>query len=154
MNDRIASNCGRRFCGFRFEFSVQTQPMICIERRQFQVSVSAVRTSLIKLLPCFLLLVFSQSQTAPPQKDAYQKEAMISEDQGTAHIVANSVRPLAQALDALQRKYGWLVDYEDRRYLSKVDTKELVDELHAPKPRLVPAGGRFEASFPVAKGDV
>jgi hypothetical protein len=128
--------------------------MIEIERHNLQVSGKAIRTSLIKLLPCFLILAFSQSQTTPPQKDAFPKEATISEDQGSVHIVASSARPLAQGLDALQKKFGWVVGYEDPRYLSKADVTELVDELHGPKPRLVPVGGRFEAGFPLPPGEV
>ncbi len=128
--------------------------MIYIERLKSKISVNAIRISVIKFLPCLLLLAFSRAQTALPQKDAYQKEATISEDQGTVHLVANNARPLAQALDALQRKYGWGVGYEDPKYVSKVDVTESIDELHGPKPRLVPTGGRFEATFPIPTGNV
>ncbi len=134
--------------------SINTSTMIDIEFHKFRLQVNSARISLIRLLPCLILVGICQSQTAPPQKDAFQKEATISEDQGTVHIVASNARPLAQALDALQKKYGWVVGYEDPRYVSKVDVTEQVDALHGPKPRLVPVGGRFEASFPMPTGEV
>jgi hypothetical protein len=128
--------------------------MIHIEFCKFRVPVNSIRIYRIGLLPCLILVALCQSQTASPQKDAFQKEATISEDQGTVHIVAGNARPLAQALDALQKKYGWVVGYEDPRYVSKVDLTELVDALYGPKPRLIPVGGRFEANFPMPSGQV
>jgi hypothetical protein len=127
--------------------------MIEIDVPELRLPARAIRMARIKLLPGLLLLALAHSQTAPPQKDSFQKTATISEDQGTVHLVASAVRPLAQALDALQKKYGWVVDYEDPRYLANVDVTELVDPLRAPKPRLIPAGGRFEAGFPLPTGE-
>jgi hypothetical protein len=127
--------------------------MIEIDVPELRLSLPAICMARIKLLPCLLLLALAHSQTAPPQKDAFQKEATISEEQGTVHILASAVRPLAQTLDALQKKYGWVVDYEDPRYVAKVDVTELVDPLRGPKPRLVPVGGHFEAAFPTPTGE-
>src|SRR5579862_5238750 len=59
------------------------------------------------------------SQTAPGARP-YLKEAAISQTAGTVRIEANSPRPLAQVLDALRQKYGWVVDYEDPQYVSSV----------------------------------
>jgi hypothetical protein len=75
---------------------------------------------------------------------SYLKQASISETAGTIHIVANSPRPLAQAVDALQQKYGWVVDYEDPQFISKLD---LVEAEGAGK-RALPGGGRFNVEFP------
>lgn len=106
------------------------------------------------LILLLILIAQALSQVAPSQPDAYLKDATISEAEGSIHLVAYSPRPLAQALDALQRKYGWVVDYEDPRYVSKVDVTELADPLRGPKPRLLPVGGRFEAGFPMPTGEV
>jgi hypothetical protein len=83
----------------------------------------------------------------------YLNRATISQAGETVHLSANDPRPLAQALDALQRQYGWLVNYEDPRYLSKLD---LVEVTNPPQNRNAasdtrvhyPAGGAFNLDFP------
>jgi len=61
---------------------------------------------------------------------------------------ANSPRPLEQALAALQQKYGWIVDYEDPRYVSQSDIVEMPgDVAHAH----VPAGRSFSVDFPATE---
>jgi len=85
---------------------------------------------------------------------SYLKQATISETAGTVHVVANSPRPLAQTLDALQQKYGWVVDYEDPRFISKLDLVEVNDSGQlAHKPNRVsrlPGGGAFSVEFPAS----
>ncbi|HTY84272.1 MAG TPA: hypothetical protein VMB19_08630 [Silvibacterium sp.] len=56
-------------------------------------------------------------------------------------ISADSPRPLEQALDGLQQKYKWAVDYEDPRYTSRTDLRET--DLHT----WLPAGGSFTADL-------
>ncbi len=93
------------------------------------------------------------SQTAR-ETSSYLKQAAISETAGTIHIVANSPRPLAQTLDALQQKYGWVVDYEDPQFISKLDLAETGDAANrAPASNLlarVPGGGPFSVEFPAS----
>ncbi len=104
----------------------------------------------MKLLKCLLslmIVVQAISQT-PPEKAAYLKQAAISENAGTMQIIANSPRPLAQTLDALQAKYGWVVDYEDPQFLSKLDLTAT-----GPVSQTIPAGGRFTAEFPATLSD-
>lgn len=72
----------------------------------------------------------------------YLREATVTETAGKVKITANSPRPLEQMLDALQRKYGWIVNYEDPEYHSTADLKKGRDE-HSQ----VPAGGEFKFEF-------
>jgi hypothetical protein len=109
----------------------------------------------IKYITCLSLLVVAQavSQTTP-ERAPYLKEAAISETEGTVHVAANSPRPLAQTLDALHRKYGWVVDYEDPRFGSKLDVVEVVDKrIPAANSILLPAGGPFSVEFPATSPD-
>lgn len=98
---------------------------------------------------CALALSVSFSQTMADGK--YLNRALISQAGQTVHLSANDPRPLAQALDALQREYGWLVNYEDPRYLSKLD---LVEVTNPPQQRNsnsevhYPGGGAFNLDFP------
>jgi len=93
-----------------------------------------------------LILLFSPcafSQTAAP-REAYLKDAAISENAGTVRIVANSPRPLEQVLDALQRRYGWVVNYEDPQYVATADYVENAGAEHS----RIPAGRSFSIEFP------
>jgi hypothetical protein len=95
-----------------------------------------------------VLLLFFQVPTKPPP---YLKQATISQTAKTLQIAANSPRPLAQALDALQNKYGWLISYEDPQYLSDAEVKT------EPAPSgarvRVPAGGAFNVNLPLASAN-
>jgi hypothetical protein len=112
----------------------------------------------IKSLTCMSLLVMSYSlaQTTLAAK-SYLREATISESAGTVHVVANSPRPLAQTLEALQQKYGWVAGYEDPQFISKLDLTGAADSGDpAPKsnpPARFPAGGLFNVDFPASAPD-
>jgi hypothetical protein len=84
---------------------------------------------------------FSQTRQ---DSGSYLKQAAISESAGIVQITANSPRPLLQILDALQQKYGWVVDYEDPQYVSQMD---LIDAPGGSHSRL-PGGGSFSVEFP------
>jgi hypothetical protein len=102
-----------------------------------------------KSLSCASLLTVSRllSQTAHETK-SYWKQAEISETATTIHIAANSPRPLAQMLDALREKYGWVVSYEDPQFLSKLDLAEADDPRNHALKSHVPGGGAFSVEFP------
>jgi hypothetical protein len=95
----------------------------------------------------FLLAVFATlsawSQTTAIS-GTYLKQATVSQDAGTVHITANSPRPLAQTLDALQLKLGWAVNYEDPRYTAASD---IVDAPKGSPLAKLPAGSAFSAQF-------
>ncbi|MGA8437031.1 MAG: hypothetical protein WB762_32950 [Candidatus Sulfotelmatobacter sp.] len=65
--------------------------------------------------------------------------------------MANDSRPLAQALEALQQKYGWRVNYEDPQYISKLDLSEPKGpqdkSSHPEVQQRVPGGGSFVVEF-------
>jgi hypothetical protein len=117
--------------------------------------------SLMKSLKyCLALLIVTQvtaapafSQTPPEknpsEKTSFLKRATVSENAGTTEVTANSPRPLAQALDALQQKYGWLAGYEDPQFRSKSDLAEPATA----GGQILPAGGRFTAEFPSTVSD-
>jgi hypothetical protein len=132
-----------------------------------------IRNRWIQYVACVSLLAMSQSlgqttgeikanpaQSAPTQPapsqsgpaQSYLKEAAISESTGTIHIAANSPRPLEQVLDALQKKYGWVVNYEDPQFMSKPDVvaTPAAGEHNAASnvPARMPGGGAFSVEFP------
>lgn len=100
-----------------------------------------------------MLSVFVSIQGLPQAMQgarAYLKEATVSQAAGRVRIDANSPRPLAQVLDALRKKYGWVVNYEDPQYVSSVDLAPAPDtDLQSQ----VPAGGPFSVEFPAAAPD-
>lgn len=84
----------------------------------------------------------------------FMDHAVIKASGATSTVTAYSGEPLYDAISAVREEYGWLVDYEDPPYQSRYD---LVDRatprwqaLHPGKPFLVPAGGAFECTYPVA----
>ena len=99
----------------------------------------------------FLILLLSLrafSQTAAP-REAYLKDATVAEKVGTVRISADSPRPLEQVLDALQRKYGWVVNYEDPQYVATADYVENTDTEHS----RIPAGRSFSVEFPTGTAE-
>jgi hypothetical protein len=94
---------------------------------------------------------FSQAvpEKKPAEKAPYLRHATISENAGTIQVVANSPRPLAQALDALQEKYGWLAGYEDPRFISPSDLTEPAST----GAQIFPSGGAFKAEIPASVSD-
>jgi hypothetical protein len=80
----------------------------------------------------------------------YLKQAKISRDGSTIIIDANSPRPLAQVLDALQVKYAWSIDYEDPQYTAVADVVDAPKS--SPLPKL-PAGAAFSVQFPANAPD-
>ncbi len=55
---------------------------------------------------------FSQEQRAA----SHIKKPLIYQIGRVVHISADGPRPLLRAINALQEKYGWIVDYEDPQY--------------------------------------
>jgi hypothetical protein len=85
---------------------------------------------------------FAQTAEKPAP---YQKQAVVAQNADTIHISANSPRPLLQTLDALQQKFGWVVDYEDPRYISHMDYVDVPGDETRPQ---MPAGGSFTVDVP------
>jgi hypothetical protein len=94
------------------------------------------------VLQDFVLQGFAQTTSGPA---VYVKQAAISQTGQTVHVAADSPRPLEQTLNALQQKYGWIVNYEDPQYVSHLDFVDAPKDASAPQ---VPAGGSFSVDFP------
>jgi hypothetical protein len=109
-----------------------------------------LRMKSIKRASFLTLLIISQAfSQAKPDTTSYLKEAEVTESEGTVHIVANSPRPLQQVLDALYKKYGWAIDYEDPHFSSQLDLVDVADPVtHAPHAQTLPAGRKFTVDFP------
>jgi hypothetical protein len=97
-------------------------------------------------LPVGILFCLSCAANGLQAQATYSKQAVISETGGKLRIAANDSRPLAQALEALQQKYGWLINYEDPQYLSKMDIVEHKSQDSGSASR-VPGGGIFTVDF-------
>ncbi len=114
----------------------------------------AARLTLYLRVSVVIFLLFCYSAEMLDGQGSYLKQATISESGGTIRLVANDSRPLAQALEALQQKYGWRVNYEDPQYISKLDViepKGPQDKSSQPGgQRRVPGGGNFVVEFSVA----
>lgn len=92
------------------------------------------------------LIVFQGfARTTAEQTATYLRQATITQTSEVVHITANSPRPLLQTLDALRQKYGWVVDYEDPKYISHLDVIDVPGD--SSQSRL-PAGGNFSVEFP------
>ena len=94
-----------------------------------------------------ILVIQGLAQIKTGKPAAYLRQATVIETVGVVHITANSPRPLLQMLDALQRRYGWIVGYEDPRYSSHLDLVDVVDN---GLPTELPAGGEFSVEFPAS----
>ena len=82
---------------------------------------------------------FSQSARATSQI----KRPLIYQIGNVVRIYAEGERPLLRALDALQEKYGWTVDYEDPRY--PVDAAVATNPASLPRRHANAANFRREA---------
>jgi hypothetical protein len=98
------------------------------------------------------LLIVSHAFPQEHSKKSYLDKAVISQNGDTVRIFANAPRPLAQVLDALEKKYWWKVSYEDPRFTSDLDLFDDVDplylEAHPGARALIPGGGAFSVDFP------
>jgi len=110
------------------------------------------RSVAIDLRPSIgIVLLFCCSAGTTYGQESYSKQATISEAGWKIRLVANDARPLAQALNTLQQKYRWRVNYEDPQYTSKldlIDAKGLQDTSSYPNGQhRVPSGGSFSAEL-------
>lgn len=99
------------------------------------------------VIQIFFLTLNSDAQVRQTQ-NSYLDRAEIRHSSGTATILANDPRPLAQAGIGLAEEYGWPIDFEDPPYYSKYD---LLDDSAAhpnAKGFTLVSGGAFQAQFP------
>jgi hypothetical protein len=102
---------------------------------------------------CLGAICMFQAHAQTAEKPApYLRQAVVAQNADAVHVAANSPRPLLQTLDALQQKFGWVVNYEDPRYLSPMDYVDVTGDETRPQ---VPAGGSFtvDVSAKAAEAD-
>ncbi|HXR18224.1 MAG TPA: hypothetical protein VN777_18660 [Terriglobales bacterium] len=108
-----------------------------------------IPVSCLCVLPAVLMFFQSSGKPSP-----YLKQAVIAQTEKGLHITANSPRPLAQVLDALQRKYGWQINYEDPQDVYSGDLAPLPPAHAQPSDPAsqvrLPNGGAFTLDLPVA----
>jgi hypothetical protein len=68
------------------------------------------------------------------------------------HLAVSGPRPLADAIDALQKKYGWLTNYEDPQFIDNSDIIESSDKRYVVSSSTgrphIPNGTSFSFDFP------
>ena len=74
-------------------------------------------------------------------------------------VSANGARPLASAIETLERRYGWVITYEDPPYLYPSEIEDVTVAVHKTydptKPRvLVPRGVPFNFEYALASTGV
>lgn len=69
-----------------------------------------------RLLRFSIVLLASSSFGQGQQSNPALKKPVIYQIGQVVHLNATGPRPLLQAIEALQQKYGWVVDYEDPQY--------------------------------------
>ena len=97
------------------------------------------------------ILGFAANQAATPVRPHFLSHANIERKDGQVSVLANSPRPLDQAIAAIRQEYGWIVDYEDPPYGSHdlVDDTDLGWREAHPNAKGVTrvAGGAFATDF-------
>ncbi len=98
-------------------------------------------------------LSVAQSGTTNPSTP---KQSEITQNGSVIHLVVSGPRPLADAVDALQKKYGWNINYEDPQFVAKSDLVESADGRYinpvtGAKPHL-PNGASFSVDFSAGAG--
>src|SRR5437868_7392960 len=112
------------------------------------------RTLVVALTALVIVSTLSAQQLHRTHSE-FAPTATVQVVNGTASVVANSPRPLLQAITGIAEHYGWTINYEDPLYRNG----ELIDDtnpewraLHpqAAGPR-IPSGRVFRASVPVSQ---
>jgi hypothetical protein len=69
-------------------------------------------------------------------------------------IVVDDPRPLAKSLETLEKRYGWVITYEDPRFASATDLVDVTDKVQKSRSpastsrTLIPRGGTFFYNYP------
>jgi hypothetical protein len=75
----------------------------------------------------------------------------------TSTISVNDPRPLAQVIEELEKRYGWVITYEDPAFFYPSDIEDVTLSVRRDgrtEPRvLVPRGGPFNFQYPVSAGN-
>ena len=115
-----------------------------------------MRALALTIFAAFLLSTAALTQVLN-QNPHFQDRAEIRHGANSATVVANSPRPLEQAVQGVSEEYGWTVDFEDPPYFS---SKDVVDatapawRAQHPNAKGVTLikGGAFQSQFPEHPG--
>lgn len=96
--------------------------------------------------------VFLCATASAEHAHQYMPRAILKRHSGFVTVIANNPRPLWQAIVAVREEYGWLVDYEDPMWTSRIDLRDASPGWwHSEHPGktgfLVPAGGAFHCTY-------
>lgn len=80
-------------------------------------------------------------------------QAGLPADQGLT-VEVNDARPLATALDIIEKRYAWVITYEDPPYLYGADVEDVTlsvrRDFDLTRRVLAPRGGRFTFEYPTS----
>jgi hypothetical protein len=84
---------------------------------------------------------FAANQAATPIQPHFLSHANIERRDGQVSVLANSPRPLDQAVAAIRQEYGWIVNYEDPPMTLMISSMILIQAgaKHTLTRRAVPA---------------
>jgi hypothetical protein len=111
-----------------------------------------VRAITITLLAAACWSASAQGQTQN-QDSHFLDRAEVQHSANSAMVVANSPRPLEQAMQAVSEEYGWTIDFEDPPYSSRydvVDSTAPAWRAQHPSAKGVTLinGGAFQSQYP------
>ena len=98
------------------------------------------------ILAVVAILLPARSVSQAAHTTSQIKKPLIYQVGNVVHIHAEGPRPLLRAIQALQDKYGWMVDYEDPQYPADLDLTTNAPSL---PQRRHPNGGNLKGSFSV-----
>ncbi len=117
---------------------------------KFQRTRCAAYIDIFIFLPIVLSLLSARVFSEATRATSHIKKPLIYQIGSVVHINAEGELPLLRALDALQEKYGWIVDYEDPIYAAEMTTNapNLPSRRHAMERNFMRQG--FSVEFTVA----
>lgn len=110
-----------------------------------------MRRMLVLLFMLSATCSFSLPAQAP--KSPFMSAGFIQHHGTTATLTANFPGPIVQAVEAVSREYGWIVDFEDPPFNSHLDLVDATDPVWRAshpdsKGATRVAGGLFQSTFP------
>jgi hypothetical protein len=123
---------------------------------QLSLRRKTVRATAFTIFAAFLLSAGALTQV-PNQNPHFLNRAEVRHGANSATVVANSPRPLEQAVQGVSEEYGWAVDFEDPPYFSSQDVVDATApawraQHPTAKGVTLIKGGAFQSQFPEHPG--
>jgi hypothetical protein len=103
-----------------------------------------VSAKLLLIAVCISAAAGASAQSPGSYPASFLKHATVVQTSGGVIVTASSPTPMLQALTAIRRQYGWIVDYEDGRYSAD---QIILDADNVARPR----GGYFRVNVAAPK---